>query len=106
MILRGYSLLLLGHIFEYNEYMPEEIKQFDCVKLPDGRIARVRDITDGIYRVRVRRKTSTTHQFLEFSKHDLVKVFCPKGWMSPEGYERYLKVTLEKMQIRNQKPGQ
>ncbi len=85
--------------------MPEEIKAFDCVKIPDGRIARVRDINNGVYRVRVRRKTSQTHQFLEFHKQDLAKVSCPKGWMSPEGYSRYLKVTLEKMQIRKRKLG-
>jgi len=82
--------------------MSEKIKLFDCVRIPDGRIARVRDITDGIYRVRVRRTTSQTHQFLEFCQQDLTKVSCPKGWMSPEGYERYLKITLEKMQMRNQ----
>ncbi len=82
--------------------MAEEIKTGDCVKILDGRIARVRDIVNGVYRVRVRRKTSQTHQFLEFQKAELVKVACPKGWMSPEGYNRYLKITLEKMRLRSQ----
>ena len=77
--------------------MVEHIVPGDCVKVPDGRIARVRDITKGVYRVRVRRKTSESHQFLEFQKGELKKVGCPKGWMSPEGYNRYLKVTLDKM---------
>jgi hypothetical protein len=54
--------------------MAEEIKAGDCVKTLDGRIARVRDNIKGIYRVRVRRKTSQTHQFLEFQKAELVKV--------------------------------
>jgi hypothetical protein len=82
--------------------MSPEINPGDCVKIPDGRIARVRDAANGVYRVRVRRKTSQTHQFLEFQKQDLVGVACPPGWMSPEGYNRYLKITLEKMRVRNQ----
>ncbi len=82
--------------------MQEEIKPGDCVKIPDGRIARVRDAAEGIYRVRVRRKTSKSNQFLKFPKEGLTKVTCPKGWMSPEGYNSYLKITLEKMRIRNQ----
>ncbi len=85
--------------------MPKKIRPGDCVKLPDGRIARVRDATRGTYRVRVRRKTSKTHQFLRFSESDLRKVACPQGWMSPEGYNRYLKVTLDKMRQRARKAG-
>ena len=80
--------------------MREQIKAGDCVKIPDGRIARVRDNFEGIFRVRVRRKTSQTHQFLKFNQNDLSKVDCPPGWMSPEGYNRYLKVTLHKMKLR------
>ncbi len=80
--------------------MSENINPGDCVKIPDGRIARVRDSAAGIYRVRVRRKTSDTHQFLKYPLSDLEKVACPKGWMSPEGYNRYLKITLEKMRQR------
>ena len=83
--------------------MPEDINPGDCVRIPDGRIARVRDRIEGVYRVRVRRKTSQTHQFLEFHKEELIKIPCPKGWMSPEGYNGYLKITLEKMRARNRK---
>ncbi|HEY8741708.1 MAG TPA: hypothetical protein VIU62_01310 [Chloroflexota bacterium] len=72
----------------------------DCVKLPDGRVARVREHAHDQYRVRVRRKTSNSHQFLEFSASDLVKVDCPKGWMSPDGYNRYLQKTLAKAHER------
>jgi hypothetical protein len=77
----------------------EIINPGDCVKIPDGRIARVRDdnVSKNEYRVRVRRKNSKNHQFLKFAKKELTKVQCPKGWMSPEGYNRYLKVTLAKM---------
>ena len=82
--------------------MTDEIRPGDCVQLADGRIARVRDVTDDGYRVRVRRETSKSHQFLKLPKAALTKVACPKGWMSPDGYTRYLKVTLEKMRIRNQ----
>jgi len=83
--------------------VPKEINLGDCVRIPDGRIARVRDRIEEVYRVRARRKTSHTHQFLELHKEDLTKIECPKGWMSPEGYNRYLKITLEKMRARNQK---
>jgi hypothetical protein len=80
--------------------MAASIQPGDCVRLPDGRVARVRDSADGQYRVRVRRQTSKTHQFLRFSADELERVACPKGWMSPEGYKRYLEATLSKMQER------
>ena len=71
-----------------------------CVKIPDGRIARVRKREGAKYVVRVRRKTSKTHQFLRFEPSQLKRVKCPKGWMSREGYNCYLKATLAKMKIR------
>jgi len=80
--------------------MPTVIKNGDCVKIPDGRIARVRGKSAGKYKVRVRRTTSHTHQFLLFTAKELKRVGCPKGWMSPEGYNRYLKVTLTKQRKR------
>lgn len=83
--------------------MPENIVPGDCVKIPDGRIARVRDVIQEMCRVRVRRKTSKSHQFLKFRDGELIKVSCPKGWMSPEGYNRYLQITLEKMRKRIRK---
>jgi uncharacterized protein (UPF0261 family) len=52
-------------------------------------------------RVRVRRTTSETHQFLKFIGDDLERVDCPKDWMSPEGYVRYLDNTLAKMRERD-----
>jgi hypothetical protein len=72
----------------------------DCVRVPDGRTGRVRAVARGTYRVRVRRTTSATHQFLTFAAADLRRIDCPEGWMSPEGYARYLKVTLGKMRQR------
>jgi hypothetical protein len=83
--------------------MPGNIRSGDCVQIPDGRIARVRDISQAVVRVRVRRKTSKSHQFLKLKEEELIKVTCPKGWMSPEGYNRYLQITLEKMRKRNRK---
>ena len=80
--------------------MEEAIRPGDCVKLPDGRVARVREYTHDTYKVRVRRKTSNSHQFLDFLAADLEKVDCSKGWMSPEGYNRYLKTTLAKQRER------
>lgn len=67
------------------------------VQIPDGRIGRVREKINKKYKVRVRRKTSLSHQFLFFETKELKPVDCPKGWMSVEGYKRYLKVTLAKM---------
>jgi hypothetical protein len=77
----------------------------DCVRIPDGRVGRVRELVAGKYRVRVRRPTSATHQFLLFAAKDLQRVDCPKGWMSPEGYARYLKVTLAKIRQRQARTG-
>lgn len=79
------------------------IQPGDCVQIPDKRIARVRDCSGDTYRVRVKRKTSNTHQFLKYHKEELTLVPCPKGWMSPEGYNRYLRVTLEKMKQRKER---
>ncbi len=79
-----------------------QIEPGDCVQLPDGRIGRARDRLAGGYRVRVRRTTSKTHQFLVLHRQDMRRVACPPGWMSPEGYNRYLRVTLDKMRQRQQ----
>ena len=62
--------------------MTAAIRNGDCVRLPDGRIGRVRVKTGDSYRVRVRRKTSNTHQFLTFKTRALELVACPKGWLT------------------------
>lgn len=74
-----------------------------CVKIPDGRPARVRQKIGSKYKVRVMRKNSHTHQFLLFERAKLRPISCPKGWMSVKGYNRYLKVTLRKMKVRLRK---
>ncbi len=71
-----------------------------CVKIPDGRIGRVRERHGTQIKVRVRRKTSATHQFLTFDASKLKSIPCPQGWMSIKGYNRYLKITLAKMKKR------
>lgn len=76
-------------------------KNGDCVKIPDGRIGRIRDIESGMVRVRVMRETSHTHQFLLLAVSEVLVIACPKGWMSPGGYNKYLKATLAKMKQRN-----
>jgi len=80
--------------------MGETIHQGDCVRIPDGRVGRVREEHDGRWRVRVRRKTSKSHQFLMFTPGELERVSCPRGWMSPEGYNRYLSETLANLRAR------
>lgn len=72
----------------------------DCVRVPDGRIGRVRAVQPGHYRVRVQRRTSKTHQFLLLRASQLSRVPCPAGWMSPDGYRRYLEATITKMRAR------
>jgi hypothetical protein len=81
--------------------MSGALKTGDCVRIPDGRIGSVREVTGSQYKVRVQRKTSKTHQSLKFSGEELERVECPKGWMSPEGYVRYLDTTLAKMRQRH-----
>jgi len=76
------------------------IRNGDCVKLPDGRIGRVRAKQGRLYKIRVRRKTSATHQFLMCEARTLRQVACPAGWMSPAGYRRYLRATLAKLRQR------
>lgn len=78
----------------------KEFKLGDCARIPDGRVGRVREKVGGKYRLRIRRKTSETHQFLLFSAGELKAVECPKGWMSPAGYARYLRATLKKAKER------
>ena len=82
--------------------MPRSIKIGGCVKLPDGRIGRVRERSGKGYKIRVQRQTSRTHQFVIVPAEKIKPVQCPKGWMSPAGYNRYLKTTLEKMRKRLQ----
>lgn len=72
-----------------------------CVRIPDGRIGRVREKDGNEWRVRVKRKTSDSHQFLYFRSNQLKIVQCPPGWMSIEGYNRYLRKTLAKMRQRS-----
>jgi hypothetical protein len=72
----------------------------DCVEVPDGRIGRVRERIASGWRVRVRRTTSASNQFLVLRANQLRHVPTPKGWMSPAGYRRYLKTTLSKLRVR------
>jgi hypothetical protein len=76
------------------------VKIGGCVELPDGRVGRVRERVPEGYKIRVQRKTSRTHQFIVLPPGKLRAVDCPKGWMSPDGYNRYLKTTLEKLRKR------
>lgn len=76
------------------------IKIGDCVIIPDGRIGRIREKIGNVYKVRVMRKTSNTHQFLFIDKNNLELIDCPKGWMSRDGYNNYVKKTLIKMKKR------
>jgi hypothetical protein len=80
--------------------MGKTFKVGDCVQIPDGRIGRVREVLGPHCKVRVQRTTGKTHQFLKVLADDLERVDCPRGWMSPAGYVRYLDTTLSKMRER------
>ena len=80
--------------------MTKSLSKGDCVNILDGRIGRLREKVGAKYKVRVRRVKSKSHQFLLFNPGQLKKTACPKGWMSPEGYNRYLKKTMAKMRQR------
>jgi hypothetical protein len=66
-------------------------------------VGRVRGYVGGEARVRVRRTSSQTHQFLLGRPSDLQLIECPAGWMSPTGYRRYLRPTLAKLRARLRK---
>ncbi len=83
--------------------MTRTLSAGDCVRIPDGRIGRVRNRSGSKWRVRVRRTTSKTHQFLIFSARQLTIIACPAGWMSREGYVRYLAKTLRAMRAKQSK---
>ena len=85
--------------------MAERWRLGDCVRLADGRIGRVRALSGGKCKVRVRRRTSESHELLMLDRRALKRVNCPEGWMSREGYARYLKVTLAKMRQREATSG-
>jgi hypothetical protein len=85
---------------QYESFMSHRFAVGDCVRVPDGRIGRVRSVESGRYRIRVQRRTSKTHHFLVLRASELTRVPCPAGWMSPDGYRRYLKPTLAKMRQR------
>ena len=70
------------------------------MRVPDGRIGRVRAVEAGQYRIRVQRRTSKTHQFLRLRAAELSRIDCPSGWMSVDGYRRYLRATLAKLRER------
>ena len=89
------SLILLSH-----RRMSRRFAVGDCVRVPDGRVGRVRALEGHAYRIRVQRRTSKTHQFLLLRAAELTRVACPSGWMSPDGYRRYLKPTLAKRRAR------
>jgi hypothetical protein len=74
-----------------------------CVKLKDGRIGRVREFKSGLWKIRVKRFTSNTHQFVYLKRSDIKIVKCPDGWMSVNGYNNYVRKTLKKMINRNSK---
>jgi len=80
--------------------MAAKLQVGDCVRVPDGRIGRVRERLGRKLRVRVRRRTSATHQFLLLAPGEVRAVPCPRGWMSPDGYRRYLRPTLAKLRAR------
>jgi hypothetical protein len=81
--------------------MAGPIRIGDCGRIPDKRARRVREKLGEKNKVRVRRMTGQTHQFLIFPRMELKVVECPAGWISRAGYNRCPKITLAKMRLRN-----
>src|SRR3982750_3615077 len=99
------TLLTAGALVGYTSpcgkrIMSRRFEVGDCVQVPDGRVGRVRALEGHAYRIRVQRRTSKTHQFLRLRAGEMTGVACPPGWMSPDGYRRYLKLTLAKQRAR------
>jgi hypothetical protein len=67
------------------------IQKGSCVRIPDKRVGRVREKINGKWKIRVRRKTSMSHEFLYFKPSELKSIPCPKGWMSIQGYNDYIR---------------
>ncbi len=65
-----------------------------CVRLPDGRVGRVREHVGDALRVRVRRTMSISQQFVLTKTAQVERICCP------EGYNRYLTVSLKRMHGR------
>jgi hypothetical protein len=96
-----FKIIFIIIIIIFNDYIIYSmIEQGDCVQIPDGRIGRVRDKHNNLWRVRVRRQTSNTYAFMFFTTNELKLVDCPNGWMSKNGYNSYLSKTLAKMKKR------
>ncbi|HEX7112082.1 MAG TPA: hypothetical protein VF216_06535 [Mizugakiibacter sp.] len=72
----------------------------DCVRVPDGRIGRVRAAEGDRVRVRLRDPRSGRFRFVWFAAAEVRAVACPAGWMSAEGYRSYYGATLAKMEQR------
>lgn len=85
----------------YTMMNKRDIKVGDCVKIPDERIGRVRSIDNGMVKIRIRRKSGKSNEFVTLHRSQIAIVPCPQGWMSPDGYRKYLQKTLEKMNLRN-----
>ncbi len=81
--------------------MADKFTVGDCVRVPDGRLGRLRARVSAGWRVRVRRVSGSGNQFLVLSPDQLRRVSPPKGWMTPAGYRRYLKATLAKRRARS-----
>ena len=75
-------------------------RRHSSFRAPWAKLSLISALSGGKCKVRVRRKTSESHEFLMLDRRALKRVNCPKGWMSREGYARYLKVTLAKMRER------
>ena len=76
----------------------------DCVRVPGGRLGRVRARVAAGWRVRVRRHSGTSNEFLVLLPSQMRRIPTPKGWMTPIGYRRYLKATLARLRLRRLAP--
>ncbi len=57
--------------------MRSTLREGDCVRLADGRIGRLRGRKGALFKVRVRRRTGKTQQFLMVEGGKLRRIACP-----------------------------
>ncbi len=58
--------------------MSSTLREGDCVRLADGRIGRLRGRKGALFKVRVRRRTGKTQQFVMVEAGKLRRIACPK----------------------------
>lgn len=66
-------------------------------------IGRIRKKEGNYYKVRIKNSNNKYYKFYIIQEKYLKWIECPRGWMSKEGYNNYLRKTLSKIKQRQKK---